>query len=373
MPERTLSLRELNRAALSRQSLLARRRVALPRAVEVFGALQAQWPSSPYLALWTRLAGFRREELTSALERRRVVKAVLLRNTLHLVSARDFPSFARVMRDDGGRFWLRYGERRGLYDAGQFARLRERVLEYAAATPRRRAELLRFIEQQRPSQKEEWAEYHYRLLRAHRELVNVPPDGIWGNAPRPLLVSARAWLGESEVAEQDARAVVLRRYLAAYGPASRADLAAWTGLPITYFDGVIVSLGRAIARFRDEDRRELLDLARAPRPDADAPAPARYLPKWDSLLLAYEPRHRVRVLPERYRRAVIAVNGDVAPTFLLDGFVAGTWSVRRTKQEAILGLAPFGRLGRADRAALIEEGERLLRFIDPEAGTRVVR
>lgn len=276
------------------------------------------------------------------------------------------------MRDGRVGFFERYGERRGLYDAREFARFRRRALEYAKA-PRTREELLRLIREDPRARAGEWTQYVYFGLRANRDFVHAPPDGAWGRAPKALLVSADAWLGPHEVDADQARRHIVRRYLTAFGPASREDLAAWSGLRGSYFKQVLDDLGRAIVRFRDEAGRELLDLARAPRGRADAQAPARFLPKWDSLILAYAPRERARVLPERYRKAVIAVNGDTAATFLVDGVVAGTWTIARKGREALLRLEPFGRLSRSARGELVEEGERLVRFAQPGAAVSGVR
>jgi hypothetical protein len=173
----------------------------------------------------------------------------------------------------------------------------------------------------------------------------------------------------------DAAAHSVRRHLAAFGPATIEDVASWTAIRTPPIKEAIAKLGSAVRTFRDERGRTMYDLARAPRPPAETPAPPRFLPKWDSTLLAYSPPERVRIIAEEHRRSVIIKNGDVAPTVTIDGFVGGTWTLAKTAKSAVVEVRPIARIGRAHRSALLEEGERLARFIAPDApshGSRIL-
>jgi hypothetical protein len=355
--ERVLTRRELNRALLARQLLLRRVALPVPRAIERVGALQAQWPPSPYIALWSRLEGFRREQLVRALERRVVVRATLMRATLHHVSTRDYLAY-------GGEFL----ERRGAAVEAQLERLlgtvdsdrlvREVVL-HASEQPRSRPELLRLLglpklelEDRRP-----WLVWH--LLAARAALVHAPRSSAWRmNTSGAAFVPAAAWLGREGASGEDAVAHLLRRFLAAFGPAARADAAQWTGLPVSAFEPAFERL--TLRRFRDEQGRELFDLPRAPLPGGAVEAPPRFLPMWDSTLLAHS--DRTRILPAEYRRTVIRQGGDVLRTFLVDGFVAGLWDV----EDGRVRLEPFERLPKDTRRALETEGRSLAELHAPK-------
>jgi Winged helix DNA-binding domain len=346
MATRTLSLRELNRATLARQLLLGRSRLSVPRAIERLAGLQAQLPIAPYVGLWTRLEGFERSKLRSALERRRVVKATLMRMTLHLTSAEDYLLLGGALKEHLIEFYERRLARSGLdVDAAAVAR---RAVATTAQRPRTRAELLDGVEA------DPWVVWG--LVRTRADLLHTPDSAAWKlTYGRNSFVSARSFLGRRVDTSPRATEHLVRRHLAAFGPATRADLAQWSGLTVGRLRPALESL--ELRRFRDERGRELLDLPRAPLPDADTPAPVRLLPQWDSVLLAHDDRSRM--LDPALRKRVIMVNGDVLPTFLVDGFVAGLW---RFEQGRVL-LEPFRRLPRATRAELEEEAARLAAFI----------
>jgi hypothetical protein len=336
-----VTLLELNRALLARQLLLERGRLPLNRALEQVGPLQAQWSPSPYVALWSRLDGFRIEQLERALREGRAVKATLMRATLHVVSAADYRLLvaallpARLARLEG--FDLD-ALTEALLALEQGPRLRERWYEKLDELAPRPLKV-----------DERWPIWSTILMRAR--LVHAPPSGTFGYFGTPAYVAAPAAEPENPMAG------LVRRHLGAYGPASLQDIASWAGQRPPAIRPALESL--ELRELRDEKGRRLYDLPRAPLP-GEVPAPVRFLPKWDSALLAYAPPERERILPERYRKRVIAPNGDVAPTFLVDGFVAGTWCVEKGR----LRLAPFERLTREIRAELEEEGERLLAFLD---------
>ena len=351
--ERVLTVRDLNRALLARQLLLRRARLAVPQAIERVGALQAQWPPSPYIALWTRVEGFTHGRLVRAVERRQVVKATLMRTTLHHITARDFLTY-------GGEIFRRRiaALERQLAqnsDDMNFDRLVRDLLTYTSERPRSRPELLELLGQPRLviDERRPWLVWH--LLSARAGLVHAPPSSVWRqNTAGVTFAPAHEWLGPWDGDADAAVTHLVRRYLAAFGPATRADASQWTGLPVSALDPGFARL--PLRRFRDERGRELLDLPRAPLPPAETDAPPRFLPMWDSVLLAHDDRSRI--LPEPYRKAVIRRNGDVQRTFLVDGFVAGTWSMAGGR----VALEPFEPLSRDTRRRLEEEGEALARF-----------
>jgi hypothetical protein len=340
--ERVLTLRELNRALLARQLLLERRKLGVQQAVEKLGAIQAQWPQSPYIALWTRLTGFRKEQLTSALEQHEVVKATLFRITLHMTSARDYPYYAAVVlraaRESTPRANAEQLEKvaRRVRAAAMKATLTHEQLEAMAA--------------------DAMGGFRWRT-RTLTPLVHMPPGGAWSHYGRVQLRAMEAVLGVEVPSREDGAERLVRRYLAAFGPATQQDLLRFAGVRV---GDVRAGLERLeLRRFEDERGRVLLDVPGGPLPDGDAPAPVRFLPKWDSSILAYAPPERTRILPEKFRPTVIAKNGDVAPTVLIDGFVAATWDIGSKRD---LTVTPLRRLTKTERAEVDDEGERLVEF-----------
>lgn len=344
MAERpTLTLRRLNRALLARQLLLERGDLSVQRAVERICAIQAQWPQSPYIGLWTRLIGFRKKQLTHALEQRRVIKSSLFRITLHITSARDYPYFAAAVLP-------------AAREATPGVPL-EKLDELAARVRAAALERALTHEEVEALAATEMRGFRWRT-RMLTPLVHLPPSGTWSHYGRAQVRAMEAVLG-CELPPRDAGAErLVTRYLAAFGPATREDLLRFAGLRVV---DVRAALDRVpLRRFRDERGRELLDLPRAPLPPEDAPAPVRFLPKWDSSLLAYAPPERTRILPEKLRSTVIRKNGDVLPTVLVDGFVAAAWELDRKRG---LTLHPLRRLSRQERGEIDAEGERLVDFV----------
>ena len=327
-----MTLRELNRATLARQLLLARARLPVPRAVERIGAVQAQDAGAPYAALHARLDGFRRTLLDRALERRQVVKATLMRGTLHLVSAADYPALFAALQPfltrQYARAWL-HGARDAEVEA-----LAERALAFASE-PRTNAELARHL----------GGDDRWFRARFHAPFVVVPPF-----ERRPRVVAARAWLDPDPVAEEEARAHLLRRYLAAFGPATVKDAARWARLPQS-------AIRAGLERVRVIDVGDgYVDLPRAPRP-GDVPAPPRLLPLFDSLLLGHD--DRTRVVPAEYAQTINRGGGMILRSFLVDGAVAGLW---RT-DGATLTLSPFAPLPRVATRELEDEAGRTAAFL----------
>jgi len=328
--ERVLTLRELNRATLARQLLLERRKVGVVPAVERLAGLQAQWPPSPYVGLWSRVAGFRRESLERALRKGKVVKATVMRGTLHLLAARDYPVFWTALRDMPTWFDETHLAHALLAVPGIRALAEEAPLTMKAA--------LEHLEREHGHVDVE-ARRVFHAVRRHAHLLNAPETALW--SARPLAL----YQAQAEPAPLDlsaARTELVHRYLGAFGPSTRADIAEWSGLRVADFADALEPL----RRFRDENGRELLDLPRAPLPSSDTPAPVRFLPRWDNTLLAHADRRRV--LPEDLRKTVIAKNGDVTQTFLVDGVVAGSWAADKQGKVTVMSFAPLPRSARRD-------------------------
>jgi hypothetical protein len=341
--ERVLTLRELNRTLLERQLLLERRRLSVQQAVERLCALQAQYSPSPYIALWSRVEGFKKEELTRALEQKRVVRSSLFRITLHITSARDYPYFAAA--------WLRAAQ-------ASTPRLdRDAVVNAAKAVTALATKRSITHEELEDLGAEAMGGFRWRA-RALAPLLHIPPSGTWRYFGAPQLRSLEAWLGVDLPEREDGAERLVRRYLAAFGPATQEDLIRFAGVRVGDIRPALERV--SLRRFRDERGRVLLDLPRAPLPDGDFPAPVRFLPKWDSALLAYAPPERTRILPEKFRATTIRKNGDVLPTVLVDGFVAATWDVDKRGQ---LQVNPLRRLSRVERSEVDEEGERVAAFV----------
>lgn len=376
MPQ-TLTLRQLNRATLARQGLLTPLPHApVARLLERVGALQAQHPDWPPLALQTRArSGERPIDLNRARTRKTVVRASLMRMTVHIVSAADFwplstvtlPlrawQFKAIFKLDPVTSPL--GKRIGAAHAAVLAALRDEPLAIR--------EIEAILAGELPGVKIPPNRSLWRHFLSAVPLVQVPhPQEAYGRA---RYAAAADWLGRPTAAQSDpqqAAAHLAIRYLAAFGPASAEDLAAYVGRgrDLRSWRAAIDDVGGQLVELRADDGRRLFDLARAPRPPEDTPAPPRLLARWDSLLLAYGTRDRSRVLPPEHQATVSTPNADVLPTFLLDGFVAGTWLPRAGRDGPRAELRPFGRLARADRDALEAEADCLLPLLGPGAFAR---
>jgi Winged helix DNA-binding domain len=312
-----LTARRLNRATLGRQLLLGREPLAVVEAVRRVVALQAQQPASPYIALWNRLAGFDPAELDAAFAGQAVVKATLIRITLHAVHADDYPAFHNAMLPSlrASRLTDRRYTTSGLTTADADALLPE-LLELATR-PRTKAEIEELLTARlgAPNPRAWWA------LRTFAPLLHAPTGGPWSFGPRSSFVAAPTRL-PPERRPESVRWLV-RRYLEGFGPASVQDVAQFSLLRRPVVRDALDALAAGVERLEGPDGAELFDVTGSPRPPEDAPAPPRLLPMWDSILLAYADRSRV--VPPDYRRLVARSNGDVLPTLLVDGHVAGVW------------------------------------------------
>lgn len=364
MPDSPLTLRALNRATLARQMLLAREQTPVLGAVEKLLALQAQQAKPPFIGLWSRVAGFERDALQVLLQRKEVVRATLMRGTLHLASAEDYrhlrasftplleASVASVLRERA----------KGL----DVAPLVKEARAFFDEVPRTFEALRDHLVARHPQNDERAMGFAVRMFLP---LIQVPTETEWGYPGTTDFAVAESWLGAPLRAEADLSTLV-QRYLAAFGPASVTDAQTWSGLK--GLKSTFEALRPSLRTFRDEKGRELFDLPKAPRPDEDTAAPARFLPEFDSLVLGHE--DRARLVDEAYRSKLITKNLRVPATFLVDGFIAGTWTVERKRAAATLVVEPFAPIKKKkDRDALVKEGEALLRFMEPEARTLEVR
>ncbi len=315
-----ITARALNRATLARQLLLGRASLPVAEAVRRVVALQAQHPASPYLALWNRLAAFDPADLDTAFAGRAVVKATLMRVTLHAVHADDYRAFREAMeptlraaRLNDARFRVS-----GLTVADVHALIPD-LLEYADQS-RTAAESEVWLERRlgAPTPGAWWA------LRQYAPLVHAPTGAPWSFGPRPSYVAARS---RPVLADPDVSAVglqeLIKRYLEGFGPASMVDLAQFAMVYRPRVKEALKAISGDLERLKGPDGKELYDIPGAPRPDEDTPAPPRLMAMWDSILLAYADRGRV--IPPGYRALVTRSNGDVLPTLLVDGYVAGMW------------------------------------------------
>jgi len=300
--------------------------------------IQNQYAPNAYIRLWSCLGGFRREQLTRALERRTVVQGTLMRSTIHTVSARDYWLYAAGVRT-AMREWVTKADKR----AGR------------SGLARRDAKLRAALDDG-PRSVKELGDLAKGFVGLWGELVRVPPSGTWERRRADLLATAEHWLGPCPVSEQDGLEHLIRRYLGGFGPASLNDVSSWSGVPVKALEPVAARL--RLRRFRDDQGGELLDLPRAPLPAADSAAPVRFLPTWDAVLLVHA--RRTGVLPEEYRPLVFSIkNPPSVPTFLVDGRVAGAWSYEAGR----VALEPYERLPRSALRELRVEGARLAAFM----------
>jgi hypothetical protein len=341
VPDRVLSQAELNRALLARQLLLRRPRLSIPKALERMGGLQAQYAPAMYIGLWSRVEGLERDALTRALERRSVVQGTMMRATIHLVSKADYWPLESAVTDARREWWERVHKHLGPAEMRRAAKKLRRAL---AAGPMRRKEIESLIGRDK-----------MLGIGIYLPLVRVPPSGTWEQRRADLFAAADDWVGRPALGKADAIDHLLRRYLGAFGPAAKTDIADWAGLNVSE---VSVGLERLpVRRFQDEDGRELLDLPRAPLPSADTPAPPRFLPVWDATLLVHA--RGTGIIPEEYRPLIFNTKTpQSANTFLLEGKVAGTWR----HQDGKVAIAPFEGVPRRWRRELDDEARRLAAF-----------
>jgi DNA glycosylase AlkZ-like len=350
-----LSQRDLGRATLARQHLLDRVAAQAADVIDHLGGMQAQAPLAPYVGLWTRIQRFAPDELSALIEQRRVVRLHLMRTTVHLVSARDCLDWRTLFCQlHAADFSAHFGHRARAVDLTVLVRQAQCLLE---ERPRTRGELGRLLA-------ERWPDVDPGVLAYaatyHIALCQVPPRGLWGRNGPAAWAPVESWLG-APLRSVPVDALVLR-YLGAFGPASVADVQVWSGL--TRLREVTERL--PLRMFRGEDGQALYDLPDAPRPPGETPAPPRFLPAYDNLLLSHA--DRTRVIPGNRPVPLPPGNGATAGTFLVDGRWQGTWQIR----DQALRIQPFTTLRRDDRDALLTEAAKLGAFLAPKATYDIV-
>jgi hypothetical protein len=345
VPERVLSSRELNRALLARQHLLERAPLSVAGMLEHLAGMQAQEPQAPFVGLWSRIRDFDPHELDGLLERREAVRIMLMRATVHLVTARDClafrPMVAELLRK---RVVGSLRRELGGVELDEVERLATPMLEAEPLQSPEVGRRLAAIFGAGAPAALGWA------MVGTVPAVQLPPRGLWGRTGPARLTTAPQWLGAELGAETRPDAFVLR-HLAAFGPATTSDIRMWSGA--AGIREAVARLRPQLVSHRDERGRELLDLPGAPLPDPATPAPPRFLPEFDNAFLAHA--DRTRIIADEHRGLIVAGTRF----FLVDGFAAGTWRV----EDGAVRTEPFAALAPADAEALAAEGERLTAFL----------
>jgi Winged helix DNA-binding domain len=351
IPIRALTTRELNRTLLERQLLLRREEVPAAEMIERLVGMQAQEPRDPYVALWTRIAGFRPEELEGLIATREAVRMTLMRGTIHLFTARDALALRPPLAQVPERLFRSgspFGRRLGDADVGEIVAAGRALVE---EEPRTRAQLRTLLGERWPDRDAEAMAHAVSYLLP---LVQIPPRGLWSRSGRATLATLEAWLGRPLDGDPAPDRVVLR-YLAAFGPASVKDIAAWSGL--TGVREIVERLRDGLRTFRYEIGAELLDLPDAPLPDPDTPAPVRFLPQYDNVFLGHADRSRIGDPADRPRLGF--GDGRFFSPLLVGGFLRAVWRV----EDGDVVVKPARRLSKKDTTAVEAEGRRLAAFL----------
>ena len=365
-PHATLSLRQINRATLARQMLLAREPTPPLRAIERLVGLQAQWPRPPFLGLWSRVEGLERAAVAALFTTRKVVRATFLRATLHATSAKDYVALRPAVQPalEAAMHGILKSRLSGLDLDALVSRARAIIARRPCTFDELRDEFLR----ENPRADERAMGYAVRMLLP---LVQVPDEQeLWAFPGQACFTLADGWLRRDVPTRAAPPDALLLRYLAAYGPAAPRDFQAWSGLSPASVRESLARLQPRLARFRDEQKRELYDLPDAPRPGADAPAPVRLIPEYDNLITA---RADERFVARAHRPHVFLSALRIAATVLVDGFAAATWKLQVRKKTVLLTIAPFSTMTARVKRDITAEAEAVARFAEPEAaGVEVV-
>jgi winged helix DNA-binding protein len=359
-----LDRRALNRALLARQLLLERHPDTAAATLERLVGMQAQAPNLPYVGLWSRLEGFRHEQLSRLVESKRAVRISLMRNTIHLVTTRDALSLKPLFVAFGERGFLHGSPWGRAVNQEEMKAVLEVGRELMSQKPRTIAELTKLLEQRFPGRNANSLAYGVRYMLP---MVFTPPRGTWGGRGLVTLMTVEAWLGRP-LGRPSSPDRFVRRYLAAFGPASAADFRAWSGLTMRE---VFERLRPRLKVFQNERGAELFDIPEAPRPASDTYAPVRFLPDFDNILLAHS--DRTRIMPAGKHLGMFSSNGAMMGSVLSDGFVRAKWAPLKTKGATTLVVTPFEKpIAGKESLAVAEEGLRLLKFLAPD-GTHDVR
>lgn len=358
----TLDRRALNRALLARQHLWRRAEISVSEALERLIALQAQAVQAPYFALWARLRGFAPEQLSDRLEDFSLARGTLMRGTLHIASANDFAAIRPLIQRGLDRFLTEggvHGRALAGLDSTEVAAAARDLLRQGPLTAAGLRDALATRWPGRDPQALAMA------ARIHLPMVQLPPRGLWGRSGQPTLAAMADRLAAPEPGL--ALADLVRRYLAAFGPASVADAQAWLGL--SRLASTFEALRPSLAVFRDEDGVELFDLPEVERPPGEAETPVRFLGEFDNVLLAHE--DRTRIMSADHKRRLYTPNGILRAAVLVDGFTAGRWRIEDGKATSILHVELFDKAAKAVIRDLEDEGERLLAFAARHPGGEV--
>jgi hypothetical protein len=361
---RVLDARALNRALLVRQLLLRRSNVSAADAIERLVGMQAQVPADPYVALWSRLRNFTTDDLAKLLTDRKAVRMTLFRATIHLLSARDALTLRPIVQPALARLFQSaspFGKQLTGVDLERLLALGRGLVDERPLTS---AELRPFLHKRWPKRDQDSlvAAIGYLL-----PLVQIPPRGVWGQGGQPRRTSLEAWLGRPLGKKRSADPLILR-YLAAFGPATVGDARTWSGL--SALSEVFERLRPQFRIFFDESGRELFDVPDGPLPDPETPAPPRFLPVYDNVLLSHADRTRVIRAGDRQRMGYM--EGVNFGSVLIDGFVGATWTIKREPKAATLRITLLDRLEKRERVAVEDEGARLLTFVANETSSRNV-
>lgn len=360
-----LSQRQLNRALVERQLLARRSPLSVEAALEHLVGMQSQVPRDPFIGLWSRLEAFHPDALSTLMLERRAVRASLMRATIHLVTARDALRIRPLMQAVSGQVYATSPPRQpnvAEHELDEILAVGRTLLD---EEPRTAKALKALLEDRLPGRDPATLS---RAVLFLLPLVQVTPRGVWGASHQPAWTTIESWLGRSLEPNPSPDDLFLR-YLAAFGPATMPDFRAWSRL--RGLSDLASRLRPRLLSFRDERGRELLDLPDAPRPDEETPLPPRFLPGFDNALLSHA--DRTRIISEPFRKAIGSKNGLFDATYLVDGFVHGTWKIERVRDTATLIVSPFAPFPAGQHHELVAEGARLLTLIAPDAPAHGVR
>ena len=360
MPSDTLTLQQVNRATLARQLLLERAAITPLKAIERLVAMQAQWPRPPFVGLWSRIKNFERAALVAEFQKRRVVRATMLRGTIHVATAADYVALRPTIQPalEGGLRAILKGRLDGV-DLAALLKTSQAILKSGPKT----FEDIRgaFLEAD-PSADERALGYAVRMLLP---LVQVPEkDTAWAFPAKACFAPAESWLDRKVPTTAAPPDALVLRYLAGYGPAAAADIQAWSGLAGPAVREALERLGPKLVTFRGPGTKALYDLPDAPRPDAETPAPVRFIPEYDNVIAA---RADERIVARAHRPQIFLSALRIAATVLVDGRAAATWTIASSKKKAVITIVPFATLPPKLRKEVVAEGEAVLKFSEPDA------
>lgn len=357
MSSQPLTDRQLNRATLARQMLLERSDMGIVEAVEWLLGLQAQQTHDPYIGLWSRLNGFTHDALTALIVDKHLARATTMRGTLHLHSARDLIGMRQLIQPVLERMWQSNFRRR--FGDNDQQKVLAAAIEVVDREPMTSGQIGKALADKFPTAEPLSMTV---LLQVRETMVQVPPTRIWGSGHSPLLVRAPKYLPPT-TGTLDLTTLV-RRYLAAYGPASVNDMQSWCGL--NKLGEIFEAIRDELVTFTAPDGRELFDLPDAPRPDADTPAPVRFMPLYENAFLGYDNRRRFVAKDDEKRTDFLHVT---KPAVLVDGTFLAGWAIEKKKGAAVLTVSPYHKLRKKEVAEIEREGLRFLRFMEEKAET----